>query len=242
MKTRFYIILFTLSFSHTISAKPIKIMLVTGGHWFETVQFFQIFDEMQEIKYDHFLQPDANKAIAQGVADKYDIVVFYDMWGEISEKGKKGYVDLTIKGKPLLFLHHSICSYQDWPEFEKILGGKYIQEAPSVPRDMVSTWKEGVWMNIEIVDPSHPVTRNITNFKIFDEAYNNLRVSKNITPLIRTNAAESSPVIGWEKMYNNSKIIYIELGHDRIAYENYNYRKLIQQSIIYLTKKAKLKR
>ena len=234
MKTLFNIILFISSVNFAIAAKPIKVMLVTGGHPFDTIQFFHLFDEMQGIKYEHFSQPDANKAIAQGAVGKYDLVVFYDMWKKISEEEKRGYLNLTIKGKPLLFLHHSICSYQNWDEFEKILGGKYIQKAPGIPENELSAFKNRVWMNVEIVNPSHPVTKNITDFKIFDEAYRNLRISKDITPLLKTGSPESSPVIGWEKKYNNSKIVYIEFGHNRIAYENSNYRKLIQQSIRYL--------
>ena len=33
------------------------------------------------------------------------------------------------EGKPVVALHHSICAFDDWPEYWNIIGGKYFHKA-----------------------------------------------------------------------------------------------------------------
>lgn len=216
-----------------LKAQPIKIMLVTGGHAFDTVQFFQMFDALDGIEYEHFVQPKANAALVNGVAEKFDVLVFYDMWKTISESEKVAYLNLTKEGKPFLFLHHTLASYQDWGEFEKILGGKYVEKSPDIPVEQQSTYEHDVWVYIEVVK-NHPVTNGFDNLKFFDEVYGNFTVSEKVTPLLKTNHPQSSEIIAWENSFNSSKIVYLQPGHDFRSFESEDYRKLILQSIKYL--------
>ncbi len=215
------------------SQKPIQIMLITGGHAYDTIQFFEMFDAMEEIEYQHFNQPVANQEIVNGAADHFDVFVFYDMWQDITPAEKSAYIRLTKIGKPLLFLHHSLVSYQKWNEFEKIIGGKYIEKAPRISDDECSTYEHDVWVYIRPVGV-HPSTRGFANFRFFDEVYGNTRVSDAVTPILTTTHPRSNETIGWENHYNSSKIVYIQPGHDSRTYEKEDYRKLLKQTIIYL--------
>ena len=53
------------------SCNPVNIMLVTGGHAYDTIQFFQMFDSLNNIIYTHYAQPKANEEIAAGEAENY---------------------------------------------------------------------------------------------------------------------------------------------------------------------------
>ena len=218
-------------------AKKLNILLVTGGHNFDTVQFYNMFDSFSDIKYKPVWQPEANKMIASGEAAKYDLLVFYDMVAKITDDEKAGYISLTKAGKPLLFMHHSLCSYQNWPEFESMLGGKYVLKGDNVPANQLSTYKHDVWVNMEAIDPGHPVTKGLAHFRLFDEVYGNYRVGKASKPLLRTDHPESTPVVAWETRYNSSTVVYLQPGHDKKSYENSDFRKLVSQAIHYLTEK-----
>ncbi len=135
-----------------LNAQSIKVMLVTGGHSYDTIQFFQLFDSFQNITYKHYSQPDANLAIVDGAASQYDVLIFYDMWKSLSEQEKEAYLNLTRDGKPFLFLHHSLVSYQNWPEFEQIIGGKYIERSLDIPLAEQSNYKHDVWVDITVPD------------------------------------------------------------------------------------------
>jgi uncharacterized protein len=222
-----------LVFSFSMIAQPVKIMLVTGGHSYDTLQFVQMFRSFPGIEYEHFNQPEANQAIINGVAEEYDVLVFYDMWKDLTDSAKEAYIGLTKKGKPFLFMHHALVSYQGWPEFENLLGGRYIQN-DKLPVEQQSNYKHDVWVAVEIADSRHPVTRGMTSFKLFDEVYGNYSVLPEVRPLLTTSHPESTPVIAWENRYNASCIVYLQPGHDKHAFESEAYRKLILQSIRYL--------
>jgi len=215
-------------------------MLVTGGHNFDSLSFFQIFEGMEDIEYEHFVQPYANAALKNGEAENFDVLVFYDMWQDISKAEKKAYIDLTFQGKPFLFLHHSLCSYQQWKDFEKIVGGKYVlagkddQQGKEIPEDRLSTYRHDVWIDISVPDADHPVTMGMKDIRLFDEVYDNYRVSSSVKPLLKTNHPESEPVIGWENHFNASAIIYLQPGHGTQTYKSEDYRKLVYNAIHYL--------
>lgn len=225
--------LFVVLFVFSGKSQGIKVMLVTGGHAFDTVQFFQMFDVLEGVEYEHFAQPNANKAIAKGAAEEFDVLVFYDMWKDISADQKAAYLKLTKQGKPFLFLHHSIVSYQKWGEFENIVGGKYVQEGKRVPEEKISTYDHDVWLYC-YVENHTPITAGISEFRFFDEAYGNLRISDNVKPLLRTKHPKASDYVAWQHVYNKSNIVYLQMGHDKRTFENENFRKLVYQAIKYL--------
>ena len=232
MKKAFLFFL-VLIFPLFIQAQNIKIMLVTGGHSFDTLQFFQLFDELEGVEYTAFAQPEANQKIANGEAANFDVLVFYDMWKEISLKEKNAYLQLTEQGKPFLFLHHSIVSYQNWPEFEKMVGGKYVSAGEGIPKSEESTYEHDVWVYGRALQ-NHPLTKGLAEIKLFDEVYGNMKIADSVQPLIQTNHPNSSEYIAWENKYNASKIIYLQSGHDYRSYQSIEFRKLVLQAITYL--------
>ena len=117
-----------LVFMHTFLLAQQKILIITGGHDFEKKEFFEMFDTFSKYSYDWIEQPKANELIQNGDAGKYQALVFYDMYQEISQEQKAAYLEVLAKGKGMVFLHHSLVSYQDWPEFRQIIGGKYLQQ------------------------------------------------------------------------------------------------------------------
>lgn len=222
-----------------LTAQNSSVLVVAGGHSFDTTAFFQMMDKIPDIGYDFMLQPEANRYLASCDTIPYGLLVFYDMWEPLNNEETDAYLKLTKSGKPMLFLHHALVSYQQWPEFEKIIGGKYVQDmknGQSKPSEL-STYKHDVWINVKICDPQHPVTSGMDNFRIFDEVYGNYRVGEQVTPILKTDHPESTEIIGWENRYNRSTIIYLQPGHDKKTYEDDNYLRLLKQSVKYLLNK-----
>jgi len=216
-----------------IKAQPIKVMLVTGGHAYDTIQFFDMFDALAGIEYTHFVQPKANQKLVKDLAKDFDVLVFYDMWKSISEAEKSAYLKLTQKGKPFLFLHHSIASYQDWPEFEKLLGGKYVEKGRGVPVEDQSNYEHDVWVYTKVENYT-AVTVGFKEPRFFDEIYGNVHISDDVMPLLKTSHPKSMEYVAWQHKYNNSQVVYLQPGHDYRTYANEEYRKLLLQAIKFL--------
>ncbi|MGE5394510.1 MAG: ThuA domain-containing protein [Candidatus Saccharibacteria bacterium] len=216
----------------SVSAKDIRILIVTGGHDFDREAFFQMFDSMKGISYKELKQPEANLQLGQIDPKTYDVVVFYDMPKTISEKEKESYYKLLKLGKGLLFLHHSLCSYQDWEEYKTIVGGKYHEEKDT-PQS--STYQHDVTFPVMITDKKHPVTKGIKDFSLLDEVYGNTEVLPTVKVLLMTNHPLSNKIIGWSHQMEKSRIVYIQPGHDNHSWSNPNYQKMIRQAIGYVS-------
>lgn len=230
------LILFLVALSTFAWSQPIRIMLVTGGHEYDSLEFFQMFDEMEGLEYEHFVQPKANKKIAEDLATDFDLIVFYDMWQEINDAEKLAYLKMGEQGKPLLFLHHSLVSYQNWTEFEKIVGGKYVEKAKGISEEDLSTYEHDVWEYCTVENYT-PVTVGFRELRFFDEIYGNVRISDEVFPLLRIRHPKSMEYVAWENRYRNSRILYIQPGHDKRTYQEADYRKLLLQAIHYLAKR-----
>lgn len=220
-----------LSIAH--ADERIRVLVITGGHSFETNQFLQMFKDDPGLDVDTASHPDAHARLRPDAARPYDVVLLYDMWQEISEEAKTDLIDRLKAGMGLVALHHSLVSYQQWPEYARIVGGRFYTEKTLVEgvEKPPSVWKHAVEFSVHIADPDHPVTRGLEDFVIHDETYGLFDALPDVHPLLTTDEATSGRIIGWAKTYEASRIVYLQLGHDHHAYENPSYRQLLNQAI-----------
>lgn len=233
-----FLIPFFLLFYFSIQAQTLHLLIVTGGHEYDSLEFFQMFDAMEDVEYEHLVQPEANKRIAKNQAQDFDLIVFYDLWQEIDENEKLAYLKMAEQGRPMLFLHQTIMSYQKWPDYEKMLGAKFVLKDRRVPVEEISTKESDVWEYCS-VENYNLVTTGFRELRFFDEIYGNVMISENIFPLLRIRHPNSMDFVAWENRYRNSRILYIQPGHDKRTFDDENYRKLLKQSVHYLAGKPK---
>lgn len=206
-----------------------KVLVVTGGHDFEKESFLGVFRSIPDIEFVHAVHPDAHKHFAFEAAQKYDVVVLYDMWQDISDAARTDFVAMLQRGKGLVVLHHAMGNYQDWPEFEKIAGGKFqIQATPERP---ASTFDHDMDVDVKVADPKHPITAGLKDFRIHDETYGRFAVRPGVHVLLTTDHRKSGREIMWAQRYGNSRVVCLQLGHDSKAYTNPAFRRLVARSI-----------
>ena len=206
-----------------VTNTKIHALVITGGHGFEQEPFWQMFNSFENFSYDAVAFPDAFEHLNVEAAKNYDALVFYDMWQEITPDQQAAYLELLNQGKPIVYLHHALISFQAWDEFDRIVGGVWEEGEGTV--------KHNVQYTIQIADPDHPATKGMQDFEIEDETYGNFNANPDVYVLLKAEHPESAPVIGWTHRYANSQIVYIQLGHDGLAYGNPGYRKLVDQGI-----------
>ena len=215
------------------SSGPIKVAVLTGGHGFERKPFLEMFDSFKGIKYTEVQLKDHSEIFEDISGWDYDVIALYSMTQNISQKRKDNFKKLLDRGIGLVALHHNMGSFQSWPEFKKIIGGKYYlkpMEEGGVKRQ-ASTYKHDIDMSIRIADTSHPITRGISDFQIHDETYNYCSFEKDNHLLLTTDHPDNNKSIGWVRRYGKAKVCTIQLGHDAAAYQNPNYRKLVARAI-----------
>ena len=231
----FFILIIFINFSYaSVPAKPIRILVITGGHDYKVSQFNQMLASLGgNINYQTAELPEAYDMFLPENRSNYDVLVFYHMWQKITEEQANVLSGCIREGKPLVVLHHSICAFDDWPEYINIIGGKYFHKPTTVNgKEYPScSYIHDLHFKVRIVDPENPVTKGLTDFEIFDETYKGFYVDEGATPLLTTDEPSSTPVIGWTKTYGKSRVVTFQSGHDVPTFENPNFRILLKQSI-----------
>lgn len=221
------------------AAEKIRVLLVTGGHDYQTNQFQAMFAANPAISIQQVTHPKAHEWLKADAAKSYDVIVMYDMWQKISAEAKADFEARLAEGKGLVALHHCLCSYQDWPEYRRIIGGKYLlkKETLDDKECPASTYKHDVAFKVKVEPTGHPITRGLSDFQIHDETYGGVYVNPDSTVLLTTDEPTSTKAVAWTSSYDRTRVAAILLGHDRLAYENPNFRRLVAQAIAWVAKR-----
>ncbi len=104
------------------------------------------------------------------------MVVFYDMWAQgITPQQQKSFTALLERGIGVVALHHTMAEHQNWPEYAKIIGGKFHLQDRIVDGKTLakSGYDHGQDIKVHIASADHPITKGLKDFEIHDETYSN---------------------------------------------------------------------
>ena len=219
------------------SDTTVKVLFITGGHDYDKENFDVMLSKLP-IVYDHVEHPDAYRMLKTDKIDKYDVVMLYDMPKEISPEAQRDFITMLYRGKGLVVLHHAFCSYDLWPEYVRIVGGRYHHypwmKDGNVQRP--SNYTHDATMQVRVEDLNHPITKGVSGFEIIDEAYGNTEILTDVHPILSTDSPASGPLVCWTNIYGQSRVVALTLGHDRQAWENPSFIKTLSQAIVWAKK------
>jgi len=217
----------------TDEPKKIRVLVTTGGHRFDAKAFYALFDAMPDVTYAKADFPQDFNLLKPGLEKKYDVVVRYDSVQNVPPQQNQDFVELLKTGIGLVSLHHNILAQRNWPEYTKIIGGKWLDQETELsgkkyPKS-IST--QGQDIDIVVVDKDHPITQGVSDFTIHDELYGGLYIAPHLHVLLTNEHPLSSHQIAWVTQYGKSPVAYIQLGHGGQAYSNPNYARLLHNAI-----------
>jgi len=177
-----------------------------------------------------------------------------------SEALKTGFMELLSAGKGMVFLHHAIAGWPLWPEYGEVIGGRFFY-APAECRDeavLDSGYRHDVAHTVNVLDQTHPITADLDEtFSLTDELYLCEIFEGDIHPLLSSDYTfdrehfysahhavtgkmfcndnwphpQGSPLIGWTKEHESSRIAYLQPGDGPATYASEQYRRLLENAI-----------
>ena len=241
MKTllAFSILIFSILFFTPMSCdakKPIRILVVTGGHGYDKAPFNEMLASLGKNITSQVVEfPAAFDQFLPENRGNYDVLVFYHMWQKITHDQEKIFAECISDGKPLVVLHHSICAFDEWPEYWNIVGGKYFHKPTTVDGKEYAacTYIHDIHFMVNVVNKKHPVTKGVKDYEAFDETYKGYYVANGVEPLLTTTEKSSNPVIGWSWHYGKARVVTLQSGHAAPTFRDANFRKLLKQAIVW---------
>ena len=213
-------------------AHRVKVLLVTGGHDFEREPFLDVFRANPAIDVTHAEHADGSaNAFDRFDPSAYDVVVLYDMPPAITDAQRTRFLSMFPRGVGLVAMHHALVSYQTWPDYERIIGGRWIDPAkggdPTIP---APGYEHDVDFRVRVA-PGHPVTDGVGDFDIHDEIYWGYRVGADVTALATTPHPKSGNPLMWVRTEGSSRVVYLLLGHGPSAFSHPAFRRLVANAI-----------
>ena len=135
-----------------------------------------MFAAIPDIAVEQATYPDVAAKLTPELADTCDVIVFYDMWAKgITPGQQEAFVALLERGIGVVALHHTLAAHQNWPEYAKIIGGKFQLQERKVGGETLP--KSGYFhdqdIKVHVANDTHPITKGLKDFEIRDETYNN---------------------------------------------------------------------
>jgi hypothetical protein len=229
MSKFWFLPLFVLLLAAVSPGAPVRVLVVTGGHTYET-SFYTLFEGHEEIEAT--VDPHPMPYRRGDLRPRYDVVVLYDSMQEIDEVERKNLTDFVEGGKGVVLLHHALVDYSDWRWwYEDVVGARWLKSR-SKPLKWKTTWKHDVDLVAYPVE-EHPVVEGVGRFTINDETYKGMWFSPEVKVLMTTDHPTSDGPLVWISPYSKSRVVSIELGHGRKAHEHPAYRRLVRNAILW---------
>ncbi len=141
---------------------------------------------------------------------------------ELSESARRGVLKMLDRGAGLLAVHAAVISFDDWPDYARIIGASWNwgdSGHPPIQNHLV-----------RVRTDAHPVVRGIEDFEIQDELYCRLDVAADVNPLAYVEWEGRKEPVVWTRSFGTARVCYIALGHGVEAFENPAYQRLLRQA------------
>jgi type 1 glutamine amidotransferase len=222
-------------------AKPIRVVILVGGHGYDKKNFPKAWGGHADIQCEVW-KGKPYTVFDDISAFKYDVVLMYNLSSGITDKQKANFLTLLKKGMGLIVWHHALANCQDWPEFEKIAGGKFWMKPGERAGKKVG--KSGTGHDkykMHIADANHPITQGMTDFEIQDESYNKQTFADGIHLLVTTDHPKSDKQVAWVHEYSGARVMGYQSGHDARAWTNPGHRQILCNGIRWVARRLGVK-
>jgi type 1 glutamine amidotransferase len=155
----------------------------------------------------------------------YDVIMFNTcLKSGLNKSRRETLLKALRQGKGLVALHCALWSFQDWPEWRKIIGGITLKHDPFGSYDVV------------VVDGNHPIAKDLPNkYKVTDEPYLVGERNQAMHIIVETAGKHGPDKIiepqAWTTRYAGGRVFTTTFGHDERVQTHPAFLKLLANGI-----------
>jgi len=200
---------------------PLRVAVVTGGHPYDVLNFNKLFRTLPGV--DAYLQHMEDFVTTpEDVRDQYDVVLFYQMLGQVSAPAKAALEHLGATRQGLVVLHHTMMAYPQWPAWSDLVG---------IPERSKFGYSGGETFKVQVANRDHPITRGLEPWTMTDETYTLPEPGAGNEILLTVEHPKSMKAIGWTRTYKQSRVFCLQSGHDNVTWANPGFRELLHRGL-----------
>ncbi len=141
----------------------------------------------------------------------------------------RGYV---ASGRPVLGFHGGIASYDDTPEFSRLLGWRWDWRMTAHSR--FARWP------VTVLKTGHPVVEGVEDYSLMDELYFNIQIAEGLPFAVHARATgldHNHPMVMTAeggRVAGAGKTAYLANGHDLQALDCGAFRRIVENTVRWL--------
>jgi type 1 glutamine amidotransferase len=208
------------------------------------------FDETSRCLADLLEQCGVTVSITEGVDDAMTRLAGVDLLvvnaGDSSRSpapapdlttARAGFTAALERGIAVLGTHTAAASLIDYPEWEPVLGGRWLPEVSMHPPIGPARIRVHPHRHVIVAGMADFETYDFEtyDFETYDERYSHLRVAADVVPLASHTHDDVEHPLFWARSFGASRVVYSALGHDARAYESAALRDLLGRAVRWLT-------
>jgi type 1 glutamine amidotransferase len=144
---------------------------------------------------------------------------------------RAGFTAALTRGISVLGTHTAAASLSDYPEWESVLGGRWLPEVSMHPPIGPA--------RIQVHPDRHDIVAELGDFETYDfetydERYSRLRVAADVVTMASHTLDGAEHPLLWARTAGASRVVYSALGHDARAYETPQVRSLLSRAVEWL--------
>ena len=160
---------------------------------------------------------------------KYDALMIFANWNEISPDAEKALLDFVASGKGFLPIHCASYCFRNSNEYIKLVGGQFWRHT----MDSITT---------QTTQAGHPIMQGLKPFTAYDETYlhSQLQPDNNVLAVREIKADQHKDKPGqttepytWTRTHGKGKVFYTAYGHDEKTWNQPGFQELIYNAILW---------
>ncbi len=224
---------------HADDQKPVRVLMVLGSPpYHKPLEFADTVEKMLKdvggFQVTRLEPNDQSKPadpahlakLAHLSRADYDVLLFYTSAMELTLAEEHGLQKFLGEGGGLVAVHGASLSFPKSELWSHVIGARFKGHIPGTHK-----------LNIVIVDRNHPITKGVPNFQIIDEEYKHrfLNEPKHVLARFRerpkgSDQSENMDIL-WTRHIGHGRMFYCALGHDKQAWTNPDWEKIIAQGL-----------
>ncbi len=151
---------------------------------------------------------------------KYNVVLFYGSGLNFKQpEQEKGLLEFVKGGGAWAGIHSATDSFKKSDGYWEMVGGRFKGHG-------------GGKFTVRIMDKDHAITKPLEDFEIEDETYDHhYHKDFKLHSLIRIDRGKEQQSMGWCHEYGKGRVFYTSLGHDRRAWVNPHFQRLVVRGL-----------
>jgi type 1 glutamine amidotransferase len=137
-------------------------------------------------------------------------------------------------GQGIVVLHHAISAFPGWAFWSEMVGIPHASRAAELQAADPSALSFGETLHLEIADPGHPITSELSTFELYGETWGPLRLIPGPTChiLLTTDHPKMATVaMAWTHEFGTARVFCLQPGHNNDSYADPIFRTVLSRGI-----------